>query len=123
MMLAQCIVLAEDDDQLRAILARTLTRRGHTVREARTGADARALLVADSTDLVVLDVNLPDETGWSLLRWLRSRREPMPRVIIITAAQPARSRIRDLKPDAVLTKPFPVDALIRLAEGDRGSSG
>ena len=113
-MAAHCVVLAEDDDQLRTILARTLSRRGHTVREARTGAEARALLTGDA-DLVVLAINLPDETGWSVLRWLRSRREPMPRVIVITGARPARSRILKLKPDAVLTKPFPVDALTRLA--------
>lgn len=121
-MTAQCIVLAEDDDQLRAILARTLSHRGHTVREARTGAEARVLLT-DDADLVVLDVNLPDETGWNILRWLRSRLEFTPRVIVITAARPARSRILDLKPDAVLTKPFPVDALIRLAEAGNGNSG
>lgn len=121
-MSAQGIVLVEDDDQLRSILARTLGHRGHTVREARTGAEARALLAEEPADLMVLDVNLPDETGWGLFRWLRSRSEPMPRVIIITAARPARSRILDLKPDAVLTKPFPVDALIRLAEEHRGSS-
>ncbi len=117
----QYIVLVEDDDQLRTILARTLQHRGHTVREARTGADARALLAEEPTDLVVLDVNLPDETGWSLLRWLRAQRVPMPRVIIITAARPARSRVLNLKPDAVLTKPFPVDALIRLAEQRNGT--
>jgi DNA-binding response OmpR family regulator len=120
-MSTQCIVLAEDDDQLRTILARTLRHRGHTVREARTGAEARALLAEEPADLVVLDVNLPDETGWSLLRWLRAQRVPMPRVIIITAARPARSRVLNLKPDAVLTKPFPVDALIRLAEQRNGT--
>ncbi|HUZ00177.1 MAG TPA: response regulator [Thermomicrobiaceae bacterium] len=113
-------LLVEDDAQLRGILQRSLERRGHPVRVAATGAAARALLTAEPADLVLLDINLPDETGWEVLRWLRERPGRQPRVVVLTAGASARSRVADLKPDAVLLKPFPIEALLRLVEGDEG---
>ena len=111
------VVLVEDEDPLRTILARGLARRGHTVRAARTGAEARELLAAELPDVVVIDINLPDETGWDVLRWLRGRDTPPPRIVVITAAMPPRDRVAALQPEGVLTKPFPIDALLRFVEG------
>lgn len=111
-------LLVEDDAPLRAILQRSLERRGHHVRIAATAAAARATLAAEPAALVLLDINLPDETGWEVLRWLREQPGAQPRVVVLTAGASARSRVADLKPDAVLLKPFPIDALLRLVEGD-----
>jgi DNA-binding response OmpR family regulator len=116
------ILLVEDDDRLRSILTRALEQRGHAVRGARLGAEARALLTAKTDDVVLLDINLPDETGWDVLRWLRRQPCRQPRVVVMTAARPPQTRTRELKPDAVITKPFPIDALTRLVEGVRGEA-
>ncbi|HET9017398.1 MAG TPA: response regulator [Thermomicrobiaceae bacterium] len=118
--MSESTLLVEDDAQLGAILRRSLERRGHPVLLAASGAAARALLAAEPVDLVLLDINLPDETGWEVLRWLRGRPGRQPRVIVLTAGTSARSRVADLKPDAILLKPFPIDALLRLVEGDEG---
>ena len=110
------IILVEDDDRLQSILARCLGKRGHEVRSARLGAEARQLIANRMPGVLILDINLPDETGWEILRWLREQPGVHPRVIVLTAFRPQQTRIADLAPDAILTKPFPIDALTRLVE-------
>jgi len=115
------VLLVDDEQRLRGILARYLRVRGHEVLEAATGCDARRCLSAGDIDVLLLDVNLPDETGWDVLRWLRARQDGgsrQSRVVILSAAPPSAKRIEQLGPDAVLTKPFPIDALSRLVETD-----
>lgn len=112
------VLVVEDERHLRLTLERVLGRLGHEVHVAETGAEARRVLAERTVDVVVLDINLPDETGWSLLRWLRSSLEVAPTVVVVTAGVLAPSRVDTLRPDAVLTKPFPVDALCRLVNGE-----
>ncbi len=116
------VLLVEDDSRLHAILALNLKRRGHDVRSAYLGAEARRLIVEHMPGVLILDVNLPDETGWEILRWLRTQPGVHPHVIVLTAFRPSQTRIDDLAPDAVLTKPFPIDALSRLVERDEGEA-
>ena len=114
--LTKNIILVEDDERLQTILARSLSKRGHTVQSARFGAEARQLMASRMPGVLILDINLPDETGWEILRWLREQPGAHPRVIMLTAFRPPQTRIADLAPDAILTKPFPIDALTRLVE-------
>lgn len=122
------VLIVEDERQLRRIIALHLARRGYTVAEADTVAEAHEVLAewGNAFDVILLDVNLPDQTGWDVLRKLASRRRvsseggqhagTMPKVIVISAVRPAQSRIEECHPDAVLVKPFPIQALIRLIE-------
>jgi DNA-binding response OmpR family regulator len=112
------IVLVEDDAQLQSILTRNLRKRGHEVRSARLGAEARLLLARQAPSVLILDINLPDETGWDVLRWLRGQPGTHPRVIVLTAFRPPRTAVGELAPYQLLTKPFPIEALTRLVEGD-----
>src|SRR5690242_771829 len=58
------VLLIEDEELLRRILARNLTRRGHTVIGAASAAEAiTALRSGGRFDVLLLDVNLPDQTG------------------------------------------------------------
>jgi hypothetical protein len=61
-------------------------------------------------------VNLPDDTGWGILRQLAARGITcaMLPTIVLSAGQPAARRIAEFAPRAFLPKPFPVDALKRL---------
>src|SRR5262249_48518786 len=69
-------------------------------------------------------INLPDGTGWDVLRYLSARtgRPPttpatgQPRVIVMTAVRPAQCRLDEFRPAAFLLKPFPMDALVRLLD-------
>jgi CheY-like chemotaxis protein len=122
------ILVVEDEAPLRRILALNLVRRGHRVIEAESFATAQEALTAfqGQFDLILLDLNLPDQTGWDVLRSLK---QPMdqplqkqgglsagPAVIVITAGRPARSRVEEFHPAAVLLKPFPIEALLRLIQ-------
>lgn len=121
------VLVVEDEYPLRRILTLNLARRGYTVAEAGSVAEAEEALESSESsglafDLILLDINLPDQTGWDLLRHLsaheRARTEPnsSPKVIVITAVRPAQCRLDEFHPDAVLLKPFPISTFLRLVE-------
>ena len=122
-----CILVVEDEASLRRIIALNLVRRDHTVIEAECAATAQEALAAlqDQFDLILLDLNLPDQTGWDVLRSLKQDINQQfhdgmparpPAVIVITAGRPAQSRVEEFHPAAVLLKPFPIEALLRLIQ-------
>jgi DNA-binding response OmpR family regulator len=112
------VLIVEDEAPLRHIVARNLERRGCRVVEAESVDAAEHALRATGRpwDLILLDVNLPDASGWDVLRQLHERSATAPKVIVMSALRPAQSRIETFKPDAVLLKPFPIEALLRLVQ-------
>lgn len=116
------VLIVEDEEPLRRNLTLYLARRGHTVAEADNVETAIEALEAFAApfDVILLDINLPDGTGWDVLRYLHERTdEPMaqqPRVIVTTAVRPAHCRLDEFRPSALLLKPFPMDALLRLLD-------
>jgi DNA-binding response OmpR family regulator len=113
--MAMQILLVDDEQRLRAALARSLSARGHSVSEAGDAAGALAMLGSRPVDLLVLDINLPDATGWDVLRALNERGTPV-RTVVFSAAPPSRARIAEFAPYGVLHKPFPISALLSLVE-------
>jgi DNA-binding response OmpR family regulator len=107
------ILLVEDERRLRQTLARSLAGRDFHVVEATTAAEAVAAANNKHFDLMLLDVNLPDATGWDVLRRLRDLNRTLP-VVVLSAVPPNPARVREFKPFGVLHKPFPIDALLRL---------
>lgn len=98
------------------ILARTLSRSGYQVHTASTASEAIHQAQSNLPDVMVLDVNLPDGTGWGVLRHLTAQGitcRSLP-IIVLSAGQPAHSRLEEFRPFAFLAKPFPVDTLKRL---------
>jgi DNA-binding response OmpR family regulator len=71
-------VLLVEEPRLRAIIARNLTGRGLEVRQAETASQAIQALCDETPDLLLLDINLPDRTGWDVLRDLRDRHADVP---------------------------------------------
>src|SRR6266852_6383270 len=110
------VLLVEDEATLRRVIARNLTGRGLDVSEAATVAEALQALTADLPDLILLDINLPDRSGWDVLRDLQCRRIDVP-TIVVSAVRVSQSRLDEFHPMAYLPKPFPIDALLRLALG------
>src|SRR5262245_13924689 len=101
------ILVVEDDTLLADALTRCLSQAAYTVDLARTGTEANDILSGHVYDLVVLDVGLPGMDGFEVLRQLRSRRSPMP-VLLLTARDTLEDRVYglDLGADDYLTKPF-----------------
>lgn len=85
------VLLVEDDDELRQLLARYLTGQGFDVREAANGNDGLSLATDGFADVVVLDIMLPDISGLDVLRELRARTH-LP-VILLTARGDETDRI------------------------------
>lgn len=107
---ANFILLVEDDPWLRTVLTRTLTARGYLVLAAgsfREAADHLAVRPA----LLILDIGLPDGTGWDVARWVESLVDPVP-IIVITGHELERRQLRRFQPVAVLPKPFAVQDLV-----------
>lgn len=107
------ILLVEDELRLRRTLVRSLEGRGYHVVEAATAGAAVASALASDFAVMLLDVNLPDATGWDVLRQLRAAGCEAP-VVVLSAVPPNPTRVREFRPLGVLYKPFPIDALLRL---------
>ncbi len=113
---AATILLVEDEQRLQRVLTLTLEQSGYEVRTAGTAAEAVEAVCENLPGVLVLDVNLPDGTGWGVLRQLAAQGitcDMLP-TIVLSAGQTAQHRIAEFRPLAFLPKPFPVDALKRL---------
>ena len=106
------ILAVDDDDRLRDLLKRYLTREGHDVTVAKDAASARKLMATLSFDLVILDVMMPGEDGLSLLKSVREKKSDTP-VILLTARSLPAERIEGLRigADDYLSKPFEPEEL------------
>ena len=78
------VLIVDDDDTLRGLLARELSHSARSVTQAASGAECRLRVKEDEPDVVLLDLMLPDESGIDVLRWLRSER-PAVQVVMLTA--------------------------------------
>lgn len=110
---APLILLVEDDQELRAVLRRSLEEEGFAVSGARTGAEAIERVSAQEPDALVIDVGLPDADGRDLCQALRARGIQSP-VLFLTARDALVDRLAGFGAggDDYLTKPF---ALAELA--------
>lgn len=126
------ILIVEDDENLRLALADNLEDEGYRVTSTASGAEARRWVLDDgiAADLVVLDIMLPDDDGYSLCRDLRARRVETP-ILMLTARTLEDDLIRglDAGADDFLTKPYRlrellarVRALLRRNTGLAGST-
>ncbi len=117
------ILLVEDDEVLCDVIGRNLRARGHSVSCAPDMHSALASLRAHDFDLVLLDINLPDQTGWEVLREALHEGVLHPQqldgsklpVVVLSATQVSPRRLAEFRPVAYLPKPFPLDSLLRLA--------
>ena len=108
------ILLIEDDEGLRVILARQLRAKGHTVAEAASAEEAVALLRDGLRPrLVILDINLPGDTGWEFLRRPVLREAGSPPVIIASAVTISPRRLSEFAVAGYLPKPFPLETLLQ----------
>jgi DNA-binding response OmpR family regulator len=107
------VLLVEDEAVFRRVIARNLSGRGLLVHEVGTAREAVDVSTADRPDLMLLDINLPDRSGWDVLRELRKLGIDVP-TIVVSAVRVNQSRLEEFHPMAYLPKPFPLEALLRL---------
>jgi two-component system OmpR family response regulator len=106
------VLVVEDDDALGRVLCDSLIIEGFAVERASDGGEATRIATAFHPDLVLLDVMLPDTTGFELFGALRRRGATA--IIVLTARGQKSDKLRGLNlgADDYVTKPFDIDELL-----------
>lgn len=104
------IVLVEDNISVAKGLRYHLEDAGHAVDVLNDGAEANLFLRDDGADIVVLDINLPNMDGLTVLRQMRQRGDMRP-VLMLTARSDLQDKVLglDAGADDYLSKPFEMD--------------
>lgn len=110
------IAVVEDNRALADGIAKAFRSQGHGVDLLNDGSGATSFLLDEKLDLIVLDVNLPGQSGLDILKSLRDAGEQTP-VLILTARDSLEDKVRglDLGADDYLTKPFELEELLARA--------
>jgi len=110
------ILLVEDDSPLAGLVARHLEAHGFPTRIAQSAEDGqRQLGEGLRPALVLLDINLPGDTGWSLLRSTEYEAAGSPPVVVVSATRIPSSKLHSFGVRGYLPKPFAMDTLIETA--------
>ena len=108
------VLLVEDDVPLATIIAKHLKARGH---QARVAASAEEMIRAGyRPTIVLLDINLPGDSGWGFLREGALEAAGSPPVFVVSATAVPPSRLREFHCAGYLPKPFAVPTLIEIVE-------
>jgi two-component system, OmpR family, response regulator len=108
-----CLVVVDDEPNIRELLATSLRFAGFEVHAAGDGASALRLVKQVDPDLVVLDVMLPDMDGFTLTRRLREKGHHVP-VVFLTARDDTSDKVTGLTVggDDYVTKPFSLEEVV-----------
>jgi DNA-binding response OmpR family regulator len=119
---AMKVLLVEDETDLADVMARNLRARGLDVKAVETAEGAILSMAEEWPDSLVLDINLPDDTGWEVLRRLGHESLSRLHAIVISAAPISQKRIAEFQPAHSFVKPFPIEALVRALSDSAGES-
>ena len=120
------ILIAEDEPQLNAMLAKRLREEGYVVDSCLSGTEAMDYLACSEYDAAILDIMMPGADGYQVLRYLRSKETRPTPVLFLTALDGLQERVAglDAGADDYLVKPFAFEELLaRLRVVMRRNSG
>lgn len=113
------ILVIDDDDTLRGIIAKSLTHAGHTITQANNGRKGIAQFRADPTDLVITDLVMPEQEGMETIK-IMHRDFPQTPVIAMSGGLDGSPLYLDLTrrlgARITLTKPFTLQQLKQAIE-------
>jgi CheY-like chemotaxis protein len=111
------ILVIDDTDDIRELVATVLQRKGFDVTTAAGGRQGVAQASADQPDLILMDLNMPELDGWQATRMIRDEGIMTP-VIALTAHLMADDQVRANEAgfNGFQTKPLELDALLALIE-------
>ncbi len=111
-----CILMVEDEKDVLRINARIMERRGYQVLTAATCAEAYAILASRTPDLLILDIMLPDGSGFDICDHFRAGSDHP--VIFLTGKNEVTDKIDGLGKggDYYLTKPYDLDELLAVTD-------
>jgi two-component system, OmpR family, KDP operon response regulator KdpE len=108
---AYTVLVVDDEPPILKFLRTSLTAAGHRVVTAEDAADGLKALSAEKPDLVILDLGLPDRSGFEVIAAIR--KDSTVPIIVLSARNDERSKVEalDLGADDYLSKPFGMDEL------------
>lgn len=107
------ILVVEDDEPIRTILAEALRDEGYTVHTARNGQQALDAVRSTTFAVLLIDLQMPVMDGWKLVRTLREQGCLIP-VVIMTASRDAAKLKHELTVAAYVDKPFDLERLFAI---------
>jgi DNA-binding response OmpR family regulator len=112
-----CVLVVDDESDIRGLVSELLQRAGHDVIEAADGNEGLRRFYADQPGLVILDVQMPGLDGWGVLERIRELSD-VP-VVMLTARAEELDKVRGLRAgaDDYVTKPFGRQELLARVEG------
>lgn len=114
------VLVVDDDDDIRTLVAELLRLTGYEVETANSGVAALALLEGGlDPDLVLLDVQMPELDGWDTLRGIRAvdALAELPVVLCTVKSGPVDTELGwSLGCDGYVVKPFAIDVLVTEVE-------
>lgn len=126
----QHVLAVDDDESVRDLISEYLTENGYRVTAVGNGRDIDSVMKSDPVDIILLDVKLPGEDGFSLARGIRKHSD-VP-IIMLTGQGHEVDRVLGLElgADDYLVKPFSprellarIKAVLRRYEGRESASG
>jgi len=107
------VLVVDDEPAIRRFLRTSLTAQGYQVTEAENGTAALDNLRRNTTDILVLDLGLPDITGFDIIERVRGQGSTVPIVVLSSRSDEAgKVTALDLGADDYITKPFGIDELL-----------
>ena len=101
------ILLVEDDIMLNEMITEYITSTGHAIKSVKTGNESLEILDKEKFDLLILDINLPDINGFSILEKMHEQKRMIPTIYISALIDIEDiSRAFDLGCFDYLKKPF-----------------
>ena len=111
------ILIVDDNEDNRDVLARRLQRRGFDITQASGGKSAVKQATSDAPDLILMDMNMPELDGWEATRLIRSQSLLMPIIALTAHAMPGdRERPIEAGCTDYHTKPVDLDRLLAIIE-------
>lgn len=104
------VLIAEDDPAIRVLLSTALRRRRLDFGAASDGRQALQMLERERWMVLILDLMMPQMTGWEVIAWLAVHPDRKPGTVIVVSAT-EREMLRGLDPtvvNAVIFKPFDI---------------
>ena len=109
------VLIVEDDRPLMKVLTRYLQTVGYSVLSAHSFREATDR-ISIKPSLVILDINLPDASGWDVADWVENFVQSVPIIVMSGATQPSMKQLERAGVKAFLAKPFPMQALLDLVK-------
>lgn len=108
------VLVVDDDDTIRELIATALSDEGYEIQTAAHGADALDLIARWSPDLILLDMRMPVMDGWEFSEAYRQLPGPLAPIVVLTAGRDAASSASQVAAAGFVSKPFDLNGLLEV---------